>query len=125
LSEEKSIHIFVVDDEIAISETLACILSRNGFKVSSFTDPLKALDRVSSSPPDLLLTDVIMPRLSGVDLAIQIRERCPTCKILLFSGQAETVDLLGSAREQGHDFSLLAKPVHPLELLRRINDLVE
>ena len=125
MPEKKGIHIFVVDDEITISETLALILSRNGFTVSSFTDPLKALDGVPSKSPDVLLTDVVMPRLSGIELAIQIREKCPACKILLFSGQAETLDLLGAARQQGHDFSLLTKPVHPLDLLRRINDLIE
>jgi DNA-binding NtrC family response regulator len=125
LPEENGIHIFVVDDEITISETLALILSRNGFTVSSFTDPLKVLDRVPSRSPDVLLTDVVMPHLSGIDLPIQIKEKCPACKILLFSGQAETLDLLGAARQQGHDFHLLAKPVHPLELLRRIKDLIE
>jgi DNA-binding NtrC family response regulator len=125
LPEEKGIHIFVVDDEIRISETLALILSRNGFTVSSFTDPLKALEKVPSGLPDVLLTDVVMPYLSGIDLAIQIKGKCPACKVLLFSGQAETLDLLGAARQQGHDFALLAKPVHPLELLRRIKDLIE
>jgi DNA-binding response OmpR family regulator len=125
LPEEKGIHVFVVDDEITISETLALILSTSGFTVSSFTDPLKALDGVPSRSPDVLLTDVFMPHLSGIDLAIQIKDKYPACKILLFSGQAETLDLLGAAREQGHDFSLLAKPVHPIELLRRIKDLIE
>jgi DNA-binding response OmpR family regulator len=125
LPEEKGIHIFVVDDEVTISETLALILTRNGFTVSSFSDPLKALDGAPSRSPDVLLTDVVMPHLSGIDLAIQIKEKCPACKILMFSGQAETLDLLGAARERGHDFSLLAKPVHPLELLRRIKDLIE
>jgi DNA-binding NtrC family response regulator len=125
LPEEKDIHIFVVDDEIRISETLALILSRDGFTVSAFTDPLKALEKVPSGSPDVLLTDVVMPYLSGIDLAIQIKEKCPACKVLLFSGQAETLDLLWAARQQGHDFALLAKPVHPLELLRRIKDLIE
>jgi DNA-binding NtrC family response regulator len=123
LPDEKGIHIFVVDDENTISQTLALILSSSGFTVSSFTDPLKALEQVPSRSPDVLLTDVVMPHLSGIDLAIQIKEKCPACKILLFSGQAETLDLLGAARQQGHDFSFLAKPVHPLELLRQIKDL--
>jgi DNA-binding response OmpR family regulator len=125
LPQEKDIHVFVVDDEITISRTLALILSSSGFTVSSFTDPLKALDGVPLRSPDVLLTDVVMPNLSGIDLAIKIKEKWPDCKILLFSGQAETLDLLGAARERGHDFSLLAKPVHPLELLRRIKDLIE
>ncbi len=125
MHKEKDVHVFVVDDEITISRTLALILSSSGFTVSSFTDPLKALDGVPSRSPDVLLTDVVMPHLSGIDLAIQIKEKWPACKILLFSGQAETLDLLAAARERGHDFSLLAKPVHPLELLRRIKDLIE
>jgi PleD family two-component response regulator len=55
LPEEKGIHVYVVDDEITISETLALILSKRGFTVSSFTDPLKALNGVLSRSPDVLL----------------------------------------------------------------------
>jgi DNA-binding response OmpR family regulator len=124
LSGEGTFHIFVVDDEQGISETLAIILQRNGFAVSSFTNPLEALKQASTGSPNLLLSDVVMPELSGVDLAVSIKEKCPDCKILLFSGQAETIDLLKAARQQGHDFSLVAKPIHPLELLRRIRDLI-
>lgn len=61
-----------------------------------------------------------MPQLSGVDLAIQMKAVCPACKILLFSGQAETADLLRTARDQGHAFHLLSKPIHPADLLRQI-----
>jgi DNA-binding NtrC family response regulator len=124
LSGEGTFHIFVVDDEQGISETLAIILQRNGFAVSSFTNPLEALKQASTGSPNLLLSDVVMPELSGVDLAVSIKEKCPDCKILLFSGQAETIDLLKAARQQGHDFSLVAKPIHPVDLLRRIRDLI-
>jgi DNA-binding response OmpR family regulator len=124
LSGEDIVHIFVVDDEKAISETLAIILRKSGFRVTSFTNPLDALEKALTGSPCLLLSDVFMPQLSGIDLAVQIKEKCPNCKILLFSGQAETNDLLGTAREQGHDFSLVAKPVHPVDLLERIRDLI-
>jgi CheY-like chemotaxis protein len=124
LSGEETGHIFVVDDEKAISETLAIILRASGFTVTSFTNPLEALEKAPTGAPCLLLSDVFMPELSGIDLAIQVKEKCPNCKILLFSGQAETNDLLGAAREQGHDFSLVVKPVHPVDLLRRIRDLI-
>jgi DNA-binding NtrC family response regulator len=124
LSGEGTFHIFVVDDEQGISDTLAIILQRNGFAVSSFTNPLEALKQADTGSPNLLLSDVVMPELSGVDLAVSIKEKCPDCKILLFSGQAETIDLLKAARQQGHDFSLVAKPIHPVDLLRRIRDLI-
>jgi DNA-binding response OmpR family regulator len=124
LPAEDTVHIFVVDDEKAISETLAIILRASGFTVTSFTNPLEALAKALTGPPSLLLSDVFMPELSGVDLAVQVKEKCPNCKILLFSGQAETNDLLAAVREQGHDFSLVAKPVHPVDLLRRIRELI-
>ena len=124
MSGEGTFHIFVVDDEQGISETLAIILQRNGFAVTSFTNPLEALKQATTGSPNLLLSDVVMPELSGVDLAVSIKEKCPDCKILLFSGQAETIDLLKAALQQGHDFSLVAKPIHPVDLLRRIRDLI-
>jgi CheY-like chemotaxis protein len=64
-----------------------------------------------------------MPGISGIDLAIQMRAQYPNCKILLFSGQAATSDLLESARAQGYDFRLLQKPVHPSEFLFEIGQL--
>ena len=65
-----------------------------------------------------------MPALSGVDLAVQIKEKCPNCKILLFSGQAGTTDLLTAAQKQGHNFPLVAKPIHPADLILRIRELI-
>jgi DNA-binding NtrC family response regulator len=73
--------------------------------------------------PDLLISDVAMPGLSGIDLAIQMKVNHPECKVLLFSGQAYTSDLLESARYQGHHFRLLEKPVSPSELLVEIDKL--
>jgi YesN/AraC family two-component response regulator len=70
--------------------------------------------------PDLLITDVAMPGLSGIELAIHVQMICPDCKVLLFSGQAETVNLFETARSEGHDFELLLKPVHPIDLLKKI-----
>jgi CheY-like chemotaxis protein len=61
-----------------------------------------------------------MPEISGIDLALRLKKQCPTCKVLLFSGQAMTTDLLDTAREQGHDFQLWAMPIHPTDLLARI-----
>ena len=115
--------IFVVDDEYVISYTLAAIFNMNGYLARYFTDPMEALAAAQSDAPDLLVSDVAMPGLSGVDLAIQIRSRYPTCKILLISGQAGTLDLLENARAQGHDFHLLLKPVLPSELLAEIGML--
>jgi DNA-binding NtrC family response regulator len=60
--------------------------------------------------------------MSGIELAITIKRIFPDCKILLFSGQASTSDLLASANQAGHHFALLSKPVHPTDLLSRVAD---
>jgi len=113
--------IFVVDDEYLIACTLAVILNRNGFSARCFTRPLEALAAAESDKPDLLISDVAMPGLSGIDLAMQVRARHPECQILLFSGHAATLDLLEDARDQS--FHLLLKPVHPSELLAELGAL--
>jgi CheY-like chemotaxis protein len=115
--------IFVVDDEKIIATTLAAILSQSGFRAEAFTNPLDALKKAHTEAPDLLLSDVVMPEMSGIDLAIQLREVCPSCRILLFSGQAATSDMLDVARKQGHEFNILSKPVHPTDLLAAISSL--
>jgi DNA-binding NtrC family response regulator len=113
----------VVDDEHVIASTLAAILKLNGYSATFFTSALEALAAAQLRAPDLLISDVLMPGLSGVDLAIQIRAECPECKILLFSGQATTWDLLEDAHSQGHYFELLQKPVHPSVILMSIEAL--
>jgi DNA-binding NtrC family response regulator len=115
--------VFVVDDEHVIAASLAAILKLHGYSATFFTSALEALAAAQSRAPDLLISDVLMPRLSGVDLAIQIRAECPECKILLFSGQATTQDLLKEARRQGNSFQLLQKPVQPSEMLKSIEAL--
>ena len=119
-SDRKDPRVFVVDDESVIALTLAMILSKQGFEAHAFSLPLDALAQAHKIPPDLLITDVVMPRLSGIELAIKLRALSPNCKVLLFSGQATTVDLLAEARTKGHHFEVLTKPVHPADLLKRI-----
>jgi CheY-like chemotaxis protein len=114
--------ILVADDEPVIADSLGVILEKNGYRVNIAYDGISALKLSRTVPPDLLLTDVSMPGMSGVDLAIEMQRRLPACKVLLFSGQASTSDLLGAARVAGHEFTILAKPLHPTELLRRLSD---
>ncbi len=116
--------VFVVDDEDVIASSLATILCRAGFDAKPFTEPLMALKTADFEAPDLLISDVVMPGISGIDLAIQIQERCRSCKVLMFSGQAATADLLEKARASGHDFEVLLKPVHPRDLLSKIREVM-
>ena len=97
-------YVVVVDDERVIAETLSTILNSSGFTAKFFTNPLEALESARTEPPKVLISDIMMPQLLGIDLAIRMRAQCPSCNILLFSGQTDTADLLVPARAQGHDF---------------------
>jgi DNA-binding response OmpR family regulator len=112
--------IFVVDDEVVVATTLCEILKREGFDICCFTDPLKALEAAYVKAPDFLIADVVMPGMSGIDLAIVVRETWPDCPLILFSGQLATSQLLEAARQGGHDFEVLTKPVSPSEIIAKV-----
>ena len=112
--------VLVVDDERVIADTLAMILNQSGFEARGVYSGEKAVEMASTFAPDMLITDVIMADLNGIDAAIQIRSILPKIKILLFSGQAATADLLETARAKGYEFEILAKPVHPQDLLNKL-----
>ncbi len=113
--------VLVVDDESVIAETLAEILNRNGYAAIPAYDGEEALETALLMPPELLLTDVMLPGMSGIELAIKVKRIFPDCKVLLFSGQAATTDLLAAANKDGHRFDLLTKPIHPNDLLRHVS----
>jgi DNA-binding NtrC family response regulator len=114
--------VLIVDDERIIADTLSIILSQNGFSTMTAYDGISALKLARAVRPQLLISDVVMPGMTGVELAISLTRMVPECKILLFSGQAATVDLLVDARNAGYDFNTLAKPVHPTDMLRRVSE---
>jgi CheY-like chemotaxis protein len=117
--------VLVVDDERIIADTLTAILRKNGFAAVAAYQGLDALEIALSIRPDLLLTDVSMPGMNGIELAIAVRQAVPSCRVLLFSGHSSTADMLARARESGHDFAVLAKPLHPTELLAQISQSLE
>jgi CheY-like chemotaxis protein len=112
--------VLVVDDERVIADTLAIILNQSGFDASAVYTGTDAVEKARANKPDLIISDVIMPDMNGIEAAIRIRQILPQCKILLFSGQAATADLLEKARLEGHEFEILAKPVHPQDLLAKL-----
>jgi CheY-like chemotaxis protein len=112
--------VLVVDDEAVIADTLAEILSLSGFPAIAAYDGNGALGAALLQPPEMLITDVVLPGMNGIELAITVKRVYPDCKILLFSGQANTADLLATARQAGYRFTLLNKPVAPQELLATV-----
>lgn len=114
--------VLVVDDESVIADSLTEILNRSGYAAVPAYDGEGALEVALLMPPELLISDVILPGMNGIELATTVRRIFPDCKVILFSGQASTVDLLASAKNRGQHFSLLTKPIHPTDLLARVKE---
>jgi CheY-like chemotaxis protein len=116
----RRLRVLVVDDEPTITETLVEILNGEGFDAVSASTGDAALSSAQAFVPDVIISDVVMPGMNGVELAIQLRTLLPKCRIFLFSGQTATVDLLRDARKLGHEFEIVPKPVKPESLISMI-----
>lgn len=116
--------ILIVDDEAAIADTLALIFRSQMYKAEVAYSGETAIEIIAEWRPDLAIIDVILPGMNGIDLAIAIRSNYPACHVVLFSGHANTAMLLEEAGKKGHQFEVLAKPVHPNVMLERAADLL-
>ena len=95
------------------NDTFALILDSKGYSAEAAHDGESALEICRRRIPDLVLSDVVMPGMNGIELAIAVSQQFRDCHILLFSGQADTAAILEDAKRQGYDFELLAKSLHP------------
>jgi DNA-binding NtrC family response regulator len=116
----KNARILVVDDEPRIADILVMIFQRDGYMASAVYNGKDALACIAHDPPSLVIADVVMPGLDGIELAKKIRASYPNCRVLLFSGNADTQQMLAAAEQQGHAFEILAKPVPPPMMLAKV-----
>jgi CheY-like chemotaxis protein len=112
--------ILIVDDEQMIADTLSVIFRSAGYEAFTAYNGLLGLDAARKLAPNLVLSDVVMPGLDGITMAIEIRTELPDVPVLLFSGQAGMADLLEGAEEKGFHFEILQKPIHPAEIIRKV-----
>jgi DNA-binding NtrC family response regulator len=115
--------ILIVDDEKNIADTLAMVFKIKGHEAMAVYNAETAVETIETFEPDIVLSDVVMGKMTGVDLAIYLSIARPDCKVVLFSGQAATANLLREASRKGHEFRLLSKPIHPQQLLEDIASL--
>ena len=120
LNSEFRARVLVVDDEHSIAETLSIILAKGGYETAVAHDGREAVAKARSWRPDAVVSDVVMPVMDGIEAAIQILDFLPACKIVLLSGQAATSALVKHAVSKGHYFDVMAKPVHPTDLLAKL-----
>lgn len=110
--------ILVVDDELPIRTTLSALLQRRGYEVTVAANGEEALDLIHQRPFDLLLLDLKMPGLSGMDVAHRARELHPDAAILILTGHGSLESALDGLRLGVFDYML--KTASPQEVLERV-----
>lgn len=114
--------IIVVDDEPIIADTLVNILEGEGHDALAVSHGESAVKWAKLLPADAVISDVIMPGMDGIETAKAITKLLPHCRIILFSGQSASVDMLAKARSEGYAFEVLSKPINPEKLLEKLRD---
>jgi DNA-binding NtrC family response regulator len=116
--------VIIVDDETNIGNSLAAIFASRGYESKMAFSAEQAIEIIAGWEPALAIVDVGLPKMNGIDLAIALKNGHPSCRVLLFSGQPNTADLLAQAEADGHLFEIVAKPAHPTVMLDRAAHLL-
>ena len=116
--------ILIVEDEKVVADTLGQILSANGYGIRIAYSAEDAIQTLSDWSPDLAILDVMLPKMNGIEFALVLTKNYPRCHVILFSGQPSVETLVENARREGHQFDILAKPVHPSVMLDAVSTLL-
>ncbi len=116
---EKQLDILVVDDEAIVCARLKPALEKDGYAVETFTDSVRARKRLDEHEFDIVVTDIKMAEVDGMELLTFVREKWPKTRVIIISGFA-TIDVTREAFQQGV-CDVLAKPFKIRQLKELIN----
>lgn len=109
--------ILVVDDDPAINEMLTIVLEAEGFQTSSVTDGAEAVPAFRSFDPDLILLDLMLPGMNGIDICREIRKESAV-PVVMLTAKTDAVDVVLGLESGADDY--ITKPFKPKELVARI-----
>ncbi len=117
--------ILIVDDELSTLKLLGMALEREGYRIAGAQDARQALARIDAEIPELLILDVMMPGVSGLDLVGQLRARrdTATLPVILLSAKGEVADRVAGLKAGADEY--LVKPIDTAELMARVASLLE
>lgn len=114
--------ILLAEDDESMRGFLDRALAKAGYEVISCENGVEALDRLKQEPFTLLLTDIVMPRMDGIELARRATELDPELKIMFITGFAAVT--LNSENKPPKDARVLSKPFHLKDLVREVDKLL-
>ena len=117
-------NVLIVDDDHLIADTLTLIFTQAGYSSRAEYSAESALAVVSAWPPQLVITDISLQGMNGIELAKRLKETCPECRILFLSGHDTASNLLEADENIGHRWTILPKPTSPPKLLGKAAELL-
>jgi twitching motility two-component system response regulator PilH len=117
--------ILVVDDNAVVREMLSDQLRGNGFQVVLAKDGAEAVEKIQANPPDLVITDIVMPKMNGYELCRWIKNdpKRKELPVIMCTSKGEEFDRYWGIK-QGAD-AYVTKPYHPLELIDAVKKLLK
>ena len=112
--------VLLVDKDQALTDSLIALFRLAGYCPIACRDSDDAFRVISVIVPDVIVTEACMDCGAGLEIAITAKRLCPECKILLLSENPRKSELMERIAALGHSFDVLAKPVHPVDLLARM-----
>ncbi|MDQ7820723.1 MAG: response regulator [Armatimonadota bacterium] len=122
LPQVRAARILVIDDEAPIRDLCARVLARAGYQVTSAGSGEEGLARLGEEPVDLIVTDIRMPGLSGLDVLERAKAAFPGVRVILITGFG-TPQTLARAEQAGAD-RILTKPFNPAELVAAVREIL-
>src|SRR5258706_11331057 len=116
-----SAKILLIDDDERLAAMVVEYLTKNGFQAEAVASPRAGLEQIASTPPDLLVLDLMMPELDGLEVCREVRKRS-TLPILMLTGRGDEADRIVGLELGADDY--LSKPFNPRELLARIRSIL-
>jgi DNA-binding NtrC family response regulator len=110
--------VLVIDDDRIVADTLAEILRLHGFAPVALYSGEEALELVDRFRPDIVLSDICMNQVNGIEAAVRIRELHPECRVILFTASSLTAETRQTIQDLG--FELLLRPLHPQNVLKTL-----
>ena len=122
MTGEAKPYLMVLDDDAAVRHTWTIIFRQQGYEVVAVERGQDAVDAANDRAPDLLLADIRLPDMTGIEAAKRVQSAAPNCRILLISGDGDSNEVLEEARALGTSFEVLPKPIAPPELIQHVAD---
>jgi DNA-binding NtrC family response regulator len=121
-SSNRILRVMILDDEPIVGRRLQQALSKHGFEMEIFEDPTKAVSRLGEIHFDIVVTDMRMEEMNGIDILEYVNANSPNTRVILITGYA-TVEVAREALVKGA-FDFIAKPFKPNDLRSVLNEAV-